>query len=94
MKANFKPPKVGASDSQHLAGDELEDAIRNALRRAPRGEMVPQLARAVGAPIQTLRYRLSQLAAAGIVLGERHCRFLYYRLNDSGNDAAREQGST
>jgi len=81
--------------SQHLACDVLEARVLRALEYVKSlGMTVPQVAQAAHAPIQTVRYRLSQLVVAGIDRGEWHRRLLYYHLDDSGNDAVRDREST
>jgi predicted transcriptional regulator len=70
---------------QHLAADELERAIINALARHPRGMIAPQVAREIGAPVQTVRYRLSQLSSARVASCEWHRRFLFFYLGESRN---------
>ena len=85
---------VRSNRRQHLACDELEDKTLQVLTdvESP-GVTLPQVARAVNSPIQTVRYRLSQLAAAGAFRGKWHRRFLFYYLNERERyDADEERG--
>ncbi|GEM_PF-2161430 len=71
------------TEGQYLARDALEERILGTLTQVfPRGLMAPQIAQAVGAHVQTCRYRLFQLLAAGVIRGEWHRRFLFYYVKD------------
>ncbi|MGZ4864524.1 MAG: winged helix-turn-helix domain-containing protein [Halobacteriota archaeon] len=83
---NNPPHEVGDYEERYLAGDELEADIIRVLPEAPQAKKAPQVAREIDKPVQTVRYRLSQLAAAGIVKCKWHRRFLLYYLAHSGSD--------
>jgi hypothetical protein len=72
------------ANNPHLARDELEAAI---LKTLEQGVLMtaPQVARAIGAPTSTTRWRLCQMLGADIVRGDWRRGFLFYSLSESQN---------
>ncbi|MFZ0011709.1 MAG: hypothetical protein WAL97_07395 [Halobacteriota archaeon] len=81
-------PNTAEFSNPHLARDELEAVILKTLKQ---GVMMtaPQVARAIGAPTSTTRWRLCQMVGADIVRGDWRRGFLFYSLSE--NESATTQ---
>jgi DNA-binding transcriptional ArsR family regulator len=59
-------------------------AFRLLVRAGPEGLPAGEIAKALGAPANTVSGHLAILARAGLIAGERHGRLIRYRLDSMG----------